>query len=105
MSIEQRSTLKALADLLGGEGYSEQCHNEIKRYYLHNQKRRMTLEAASRVEKVQRAFGKMAAAKLDEGDQLILGKFISLLCHANFDTGLRLGLMTLAADFTMREKE
>jgi hypothetical protein len=90
----KQSSLSAIANLLGGEGFSEYAANEVRRYWF---ARHVTREGKRRLGKVKKAFGEMVAEKLDERDQLVLGKFISVLCKAQFDTGLRLGLMTLAA--------
>jgi hypothetical protein len=96
-----RTTLHALAAVLGGEGFGEHAANEVKRYW---NRRVMSDRQAGRVERIRSAFSQMVADKLDDRDRVVLGKFLGLLCKCHFDTGLRLGLMTLAAEFG-REKE
>jgi hypothetical protein len=94
--MSRHCTLDAIAKLLGGEGFSERSANEVKRYWF----RRVptTSRAQKRLRALKRAFGAMVAEKLDDRDKVLLGKFISVLMRAQFDTGLRLGLMTLGAE-------
>lgn len=88
--------LEAIAKIIGAEGFTDFAANEVKRYW---RRRVITPDGRKRVGKIRRAFGEVAA-RLPAGDQLILGKYISILCKEQFETGLRLGLMTLVADLS-----
>lgn len=84
-----------IAEILGAEGFTDFAANEVKRYW----KRRVVSDRQQgRIKQITKAFGQMVTEKLDERDKIVLGKYIAMLSAAQFDTGLRLGLMTLATE-------
>lgn len=89
MSKPGKKSAAVVAQLLSTEGFSEYTANQVKRYWMASV---MDPRRYRRVKNIQKAFSKLVAEKLDEGDRLVLGKFISLLEKMGFDTGLRIGL-------------
>lgn len=87
--------LGAIAKILAAEGFSEFAANEIKRYW---RRRVVSPRQYGRLKQIKAAFGKMVTEKLDERDRIVLGKYMGMCMAAQFDTGLRLGLMTLVAE-------
>lgn len=90
--MPQHRTASTIAQLLGVEGYSDHVHNQVEKYW---RKVVLHLGARKRVRNLDREFSEIMA-ELSDADKLIVGKFISLRCQMNFDTGLRIGLMAHA---------
>ncbi len=89
-------SLSVIAKLLGAEGFTDYVANEIERY--HN-RRTFTERQSKRLELTRKSLGKVMK-KLDEGDRLVVAKFIRLKGHMDFDAGLRIGLMKHVWDVT-----
>lgn len=78
-----------VAQILSAEGFSEYLANEVKRYWM---KQICNPRAIARARHKKTAFSELVKEKLNEGDRVILGKFISLVEKMAFDTGIRVGL-------------
>lgn len=88
-------SLAAIAEILAAEGFGDYAANEVKRYW---RRRVVSPRQLKRLDAIKAAFGKMVSEKLDEQDRIVMGKYMSVMMAAQFDTGLRLGLMTLVND-------
>ena len=89
-------TLSVIAQLLGAEGFNDYVAHKIEYYH---KRRTFTERQRQRLEVTRKSFGKIMS-KLDEGDRLVVGKFIRLKDHMSFDAGLRIGLMKHVWDVT-----
>ena len=89
-------TLAVIAHLLGAEGFNDHVAHQIEYYH---KRRTFTEYQCKRLQVTRKSFGKIMA-KLDEGDRLVVGKFIRLKDHMSFDAGLRIGLMKHVWDVT-----
>jgi hypothetical protein len=92
MSNHTLKSAVTIAKLLGVEGYSAHVHNAIEKYWC---RRVMRPGAKKNMRRLDADFSAIMA-DLSAGDRLIVGKFISLRCQMNFDTGLRIGLVAHA---------
>lgn len=89
MSKPGKQSAVVVAQLLSTEGFTDYTANQVKRYWMASV---MDRRRRGRVENIKRAFSKLVAEKLDEGDRLVLGRFVALMEKMGFDTGLRIGL-------------
>ena len=87
----------AIAKLLDSEGFSDHVGNMVERYWL----RIVSANARKKHRRLERSIAEMCK-KLDDGEKLILGKFISMHKAMSFQTGLRIGLTAFA---TKHDKE
>jgi hypothetical protein len=94
MSKRRASSAIVIAKLLSTEGFTSHTSECVKSYALRNG----TPNQRRRWEKIRRAFSAMVKEKLDDGDKIIMGRFIAVLSHIHFDTGLRIGLTAFALD-------
>lgn len=76
-----------IAKLLGSEGFSDHVANMVEKYWL-----RTILRGRGKARNLEKAFSEQVVPKLNDGDKLILGKFISLHKKMSFDVGIRIGL-------------
>ncbi len=98
---KQRS-LAQIASILAAEGFTDHAANEVKRYW---RRKVVTGRQQQRIERVKAAFSKICDEKLSGADKIVMGKYIGVLMSAQFDTGLRLGLMTLLFDLEEKVAE
>ena len=89
-------TLAVIAQLLGAEGFNDYVAHQIEYYH---KRRTFTERQRQRFEETRKSFGKIMA-KMDEGERLVVGKFIRLKGHMDFDAGLRIGLVKHVWDST-----
>jgi len=90
MAKQLRSAV-VIAKLLDTEGFSDHVANQVEKYWLHI----VNSSARKKHRRLERNIGEMCK-KLDDGEKLILGKFISMHKAMSFQTGLRIGLTTFA---------
>lgn len=84
-----------VAQLLGAEGFTPHVASEIKRYWM----RRSGLTGRQqRHIKARREAVSEIMSRLSESDRLVVGKYIGLLQKMAFDSGLKIGLMTLVTE-------
>lgn len=79
-----------IAKMLKSEGFSDHVANEVERYWMKNIAR-----GTRRVRNLDKNMSEVMK-KLDDGEKLIVGKFISMHKRQSFDTGLRIGLTAFA---------
>ena len=94
-------TLAVVAQLLGAEGFNDHVAHQIEYYH---KRRTLTERQCQRLAATRKSLGKIMA-KLDEGDRLVIAKFIRLKGHMEFDAGLRIGLMKHVWDVTEGRKD
>ncbi len=94
-------TLAVIAQLLGAEGFNDYVANQIEHYH---KRRTLTDRQRQRLEVTRKSFGEIMK-KMDEGDRLVVGKFIRLKDHMSFDAGLRIGLMKHVWDVTNEDSK
>ena len=90
MSKDYRSTV-AIARLLNSEGFSDHVANCVEKFWLRSVHRK-----PRKYRNLDKSFGEHVASKLDDGQKLILGKFIAEHKAMSFQTGLRIGLTVFA---------
>jgi hypothetical protein len=80
-----------IAKLLDSEGFNDHVQNMVEKYWLN------TIKASGRKKhrRLERNIAEMCK-KFDDGEKLILGKFISMHKAMSFQTGLRIGLTAFA---------
>jgi hypothetical protein len=88
-----------IARLLGTEGFTEHVANEVKRYWMHRSG--LTDRQYQSIVRLKKEFGAIMH-ELDEGERLIVGNYVGLLMRQQFDTGLKIGIQTIA---TLNEHE
>jgi len=81
----------AIAKLLDSEGFNDHVQNMVEKYWLNIVK----ASARKKHRRLERSIADMCK-KLDDGEKLILGKFISMHKAMSFQTGLRIGLTAFA---------
>lgn len=82
-----------IARLLSTEGFSDYTANEVTRYWKHRSG--LTDRQMRQVERLEERVSEIMA-RLDVGDNLVIGKFIGLHKKMSFDTGVKIGLQAFA---------
>ena len=82
-----------IAQLLDCEGFTSHTAQQVKRYWMRNAG--LTKRQQHQIVGLKCKLSELCG-KLDEGDKLVLGRFIGLQKKLSFDTGLRIGLTALA---------
>ena len=81
-----------LAKLLATEGWTDYLANGVEQYW--RNKSGLTERQRRQIERLDKEVSRIMAAA-QEGDRRIIGRFIGLHKKMSFETGLRIGLMTL----------
>ena len=85
-----------IAQVLGTAGYTDYAASCIKRYWRRNCV--VTDLQKKRHAGIVRAFAESVLPTLTDAQKKVLGRYISMLNRAQFDTGLRIGLTTRMFD-------
>jgi hypothetical protein len=86
------SSACVIAKLLATEGFTDFLANGIEQYW--RKKSGLTDRQKKQIARLDNEVARIMAAST-EGDRQIMGRFIGLHKKMSFDTGLRIGLMTL----------
>ena len=86
------NSASVLAKLLCTEGFTDYLANGIEQYW--RNKSGLTERQRKQIARLDKEVARIMATAA-EGDRLIIGRFIGLHKKMSFDTGLRIGLMTL----------
>ncbi|MGH9968461.1 MAG: hypothetical protein ACREBG_11620, partial [Pyrinomonadaceae bacterium] len=81
-----------IARLLNVEGFTDFVANGVEQYW--RKKSGLTERQKRQIERLDKEVARIMASAA-EGDRQIIGRFIGLHKKMSFDTGLRIGLMTL----------
>jgi hypothetical protein len=87
----RRKSSVVIAKLLDSEGFNDHVQNLVEKYWLNV----VSSAARKKHRRLERNIAEMCK-KLDDGEKLILGKFISMHKAMSFQTGLRIGLTAFA---------
>lgn len=88
MAKPQTKSIVAVARMLGAEGFTQKTAGAVRRYV----RRELPAAVARRRARAKKLFSEMVAAKLSEGDRLILGRYLSHFAGEHLMAGIRLGL-------------
>jgi hypothetical protein len=91
MMAKRLKSAVVIAKLLDAEGFSDHVANQVEKYWLHV----VNASARKKHRRLERNIAEMCK-KFDDGEKLILGKFISMHKAMSFQTGLRIGLTAFA---------
>jgi hypothetical protein len=86
-------TLSKLAELLGGEGFTENTARCVEYYF--TRRSGLTRHQQKKIEERRKQFSAIMSA-LSPGDRLVVGKFIHQQTRMSFDAGLKIGLLAHA---------
>jgi len=89
----EAKSLTLICRLLSAEGFTDYTANQVERYWRHCSG--LTEHQRKSIAKLEKELSKLCA-DMDEGQKLVLGRFIGLQKKVSFDTGLRIGLAMLA---------
>lgn len=89
MSNRTVNSAAVVANLLSTEGFTPFLANKVKQYWT---SQICNPRAYKRMRHKKQAFSDLVKKKLDAGDRVILGKFVSLVEKMAFDTGIRIGI-------------
>jgi hypothetical protein len=81
-----------IARMLGTEGFTDHVAAQVKRYWMHRSG--LTDRQRKSIERLKKEFGEIMHG-MNEGQRLIIGKYIGLLMRMQFDTGLKIGIQAL----------
>jgi len=81
-----------IARLLGTEGFTDHVAAQVKRYWMHRSG--LTERQRKSIERLKKEFGEIMHG-LNEGQRLIVGKYVGLLMRMQFDTSLKIGIQSL----------